>query len=64
MKEFYKEGNFTPESIKQANLSFENILEEIPVVIKNSHLVNALLCEIEESMGTSQKNQLLDVATR
>ena len=30
------------------NLSFDNVFEEIPVVIKNQHLVNALLWDLEE----------------
>ena len=48
MMSMYKEGDFTPESIKQAGLSFEKMFEEVPVTIKNSHLTNSLLCEMEE----------------
>ena len=39
------------------------MFEEIPVVIKNSHLVNALLCEIEEQMPEQEKFNFLDLAT-
>jgi hypothetical protein len=52
-------------SAKQANLNFENLLEELPVVFRNSHLVNSLLCEIDEQTRVSSKaNTFLDLGTR
>jgi hypothetical protein len=52
-------------SAKQANLNFENLLEELPVVFRNSHLVNSLLCEIDEQTRLSSKsNSFLDLGTR
>ncbi len=52
-------------SAKQANLNFENLLEELPVVFRNSHLVNSLLCEIDEQTRLGTKaNTFLDLGTR
>ncbi|KAJ8033941.1 Eukaryotic translation initiation factor 3 subunit H [Holothuria leucospilota] len=46
--EAYKEDDFTPDGLKKINLGYENLFEEIPIVVKNSHLINALVCEVEE----------------
>ncbi len=52
-------------SARQANLNFENLLEELPVVFRNSHLVNSLLCEIDEQTRVGSKaNTFLDLGTR
>lgn len=39
------------------------MFEEVPVIVKNSHLVNALLCQVEELTPAENKYQLLDLAT-
>ncbi|CAF3873924.1 unnamed protein product [Rotaria sp. Silwood2] len=58
------EDYFSPDSAKQANLNFENLLEELPVIFRNSHLVNALLCEIDEQTRLGSKsNTFLDLGT-
>lgn len=66
MMDFYREGDFTPEAIQAASISFESMFEEIPVTIKNSHLVNALLCEVEESPKSREEEtcNFMDLATR
>ncbi|VDK47359.1 unnamed protein product [Anisakis simplex] len=43
------DNEWTPESVKQSGLSFENMFDELPVVIKNSHLVNVMLAELSLS---------------
>uniref|UniRef100_A0A915AAJ8 Eukaryotic translation initiation factor 3 subunit H n=1 Tax=Parascaris univalens TaxID=6257 RepID=A0A915AAJ8_PARUN len=40
------EGEWSPEGVRAAGLSFENMFDELPVVIKNSHLVNVMLAEL------------------
>jgi len=55
---------FTACSIRQAGLSFEAMFEEVPILIRNSHLVNALLCEIEEETPSEAKYNFLDLSTR
>lgn len=49
--------------IRELGLSFENMFEEIPVVIKNSHLMNVALCEIEDKLSTKKTYNNLDMAT-
>jgi len=58
------EDYFSPDSARQANLNFETLFEELPVVFRNSHLVNSLLCEIDEQTRVSTKaNAFLDLGT-
>ena len=35
-------------SVRELKLNHENFIEELPLVIKNSHLQNAMLCEMQE----------------
>ncbi|XP_076463227.1 eukaryotic translation initiation factor 3 subunit H-B-like [Babylonia areolata] len=63
MMKFYKEGDFTPDAIGEHRISFENMFEEIPVVLKNSHLVNVLLCELAETTKRDHKFNFLDLGT-
>ncbi|XP_077991266.1 eukaryotic translation initiation factor 3 subunit H-like [Glandiceps talaboti] len=62
MMQMYKDGDFTPDSIRKANLSFEEMFEEIPIVIRNSHLINAMLCEVE-TKAPIQPGNFLSLAT-
>lgn len=43
-----QERDYTPEALKKMRLGFETLFQEIRLVIKNSHLVNTLLCELYE----------------
>ncbi|KAF9316101.1 hypothetical protein BG000_011679 [Podila horticola] len=43
----YKENKFTTEALTKAKLTFSNIFEELPITIRNSALLNALLYELE-----------------
>jgi len=63
MMKMYEAGDFSPESIKAGGLSFDAMFEEVPVVIKNSHLVNTMLCEVEEMTPSNDKYSFLDLAT-
>ena len=63
MMDFYRNGDYSPESIKDSNISFEKMFEEIPIYVKNSHLTNALLCEVEEKTPDEDKFNYLDLAT-
>lgn len=44
-----KEGSFTTESLQKVNLSYHNVFDELPVTIKNSHLVTLFLQSLEKS---------------
>merc|ERR1719317_1626363 len=63
MMKFYKDGDFTPDAISKHTICFENIFEEIPVVLRNSHLCNALLCELADNTRQQQKFSSLDLGT-
>ncbi|KAF9428698.1 hypothetical protein BGZ94_001395 [Podila epigama] len=45
----YKENKFTTEALAKAKLTFSNIFEELPITIRNSALLDALLYELETS---------------
>ncbi len=62
--QLYKDEDFSPEKVKSLGLSFEELLVEIKVVIKNSHLVNALLLELQEAIPVADKPyDYLDLGT-
>ncbi|KAK7101227.1 eukaryotic translation initiation factor 3 subunit H-B-like [Littorina saxatilis] len=63
MMKFYKDADFTPDAIAKHSISFENMFEEIPVVLKNSHLCNALLCELAPPTKRDEKYNFLDLGT-
>lgn len=65
MMKYYnnKDHDFSPESVKAAGISFENMFMEIPVLIKNSHLVNSLLCEMDDKFSEDCKFDYLDLGT-
>ena len=39
------------------------MFEEIPVVIRNSHLMNVTLCEIESKLASKKTYNNLDMST-
>jgi translation initiation factor 3 subunit H len=60
----FKEGDFSPDAVKDLHVSYESLFTEIPIVIKNSHLVNALLLELSEQIGLDMGGaQHLDLGT-
>jgi len=59
----YKTQSLTKESLTKANLSFNDIFEEIPIRITNSLLTQALLLELEESKTMDCDFDKLDLST-
>jgi len=59
----YKEQDFTPEAIRNHKLSYESLFQEVPIVLKNSHLINALQCELKELVPEDRASQFLDLGT-
>lgn len=60
----FKEGDFSPDAVKDLHVSYETLFTEVPIVIKNSHLVNALLLELSEQIGLDMGGaQHLDLGT-
>lgn len=56
------ENIITPELVKSLHLSYERLFHEVPVVIKNSPLANALCCTMVE-MKPDKATQYLDLGT-
>ena len=48
----YKEKKFTTEALAKAKLTFSNIFEELPITIRNTALLDALLYELETTDET------------
>jgi len=66
LMDLWKSGkveNFSPEGLSSRGLNFDNLFEEIPVVIKNSNLMNTLVCEIEDKCDLVEKESFLSLAT-
>ncbi|QQP56597.1 Eukaryotic translation initiation factor 3 subunit H [Caligus rogercresseyi] len=49
----YKAGDFSPEGIRNMKVSHDGIFSEVPIHVKNSHLVNELLLELSEQIPWS-----------
>jgi len=45
----YKDKKFSTEALAKAKLTFSNIFEELPIAIRNTALLDALLFELETS---------------
>ena len=60
----FKEGDFSPEAIKDLKISYESMFTQVPIIIKNSHLMNALLLEMQDQLPlTAGGTQYLDLGT-
>ncbi|TSK31350.1 Eukaryotic translation initiation factor 3 subunit H [Bagarius yarrelli] len=64
LMEICKEKDFSSESLKKASVGYEDMFEEVPIVIKNSHLVNVLLWELESKTTVLEKHELLSLSSR
>lgn len=50
--------------LKKACIGFEHMFEEVPIVIKNSHLINVLLLDLQEKSTVADKHELLNLSSR
>ena len=55
---------FPAHSVLESNLRHNQMFEELPVVLRNSHLVNALMCEIEGSNMPSPRLDLFNLSMK
>lgn len=61
--DLFKHKTFTKEALTKANVSYDDIFEEVPIKIHNSSLVNTLLFELDE-LGTVEPDfELLDLSS-
>uniref|UniRef100_A0A2P2HXY0 Eukaryotic translation initiation factor 3 subunit H n=2 Tax=Hirondellea gigas TaxID=1518452 RepID=A0A2P2HXY0_9CRUS len=58
-----QEREYTPDVLRKLKLSHDNLFTEVKVVIKNSHLINALQCELYEQMPGHEASQFLDLGS-
>ncbi|XP_056141997.1 eukaryotic translation initiation factor 3 subunit H [Lampris incognitus] len=63
LMEICKEKDFTTEGLKKANIGFELMFEEVPIVIKNSHLISVLMWELEDKSTVADKHELLNLSS-
>lgn len=59
----YQEGEFTPDGLRNLKVSYESLVVEVPVIIRNSSLTNILMCELEEMIPTRKGHNFLDLST-
>ncbi|KAH0638289.1 hypothetical protein KY289_038204 [Solanum tuberosum] len=52
--ELYKSNNFTGEKLREKNLSWVDIFEEIPIKVSNSALISAFMTELEPDTPVTQ----------
>ncbi|KAI2652898.1 Eukaryotic translation initiation factor 3 subunit H [Labeo rohita] len=64
LMEICKEKDFSADGLKKASVGFEHMFEEVPIVIKNSHLINVLLWELEDKSTAADKHELLNLSSR
>ncbi len=50
-------------SLAKKGVSYNNLFEEVPVIIKNSNLASTLLCEIEDMSNITDTDSFLSLAT-
>ncbi|XP_058815224.1 eukaryotic translation initiation factor 3 subunit H [Topomyia yanbarensis] len=59
----YKEGEFTPEALRNLKVGYENLFLEVPIVIKNSALCNIMMSELAEMVPEEEGTHFLDLGT-
>ncbi|CAK9170623.1 unnamed protein product [Ilex paraguariensis] len=52
--ELYRNNNFTGEKLREKNLSWVDIFEEIPIKVSNSALISAFMTELEADTPVTQ----------
>uniref|UniRef100_A0A8C1YHN4 Eukaryotic translation initiation factor 3 subunit H n=1 Tax=Cyprinus carpio TaxID=7962 RepID=A0A8C1YHN4_CYPCA len=63
LMEICKEKDFSADGLKKASVVYENMFEEVPIDIKNSHLINFLLWELEDKSPAADKHELLNLSS-
>uniref|UniRef100_A0A6M2DJM4 Eukaryotic translation initiation factor 3 subunit H n=1 Tax=Xenopsylla cheopis TaxID=163159 RepID=A0A6M2DJM4_XENCH len=59
----YKEGEFTPDALRNLKIGYESLFSEVPIVIKNSPLTNIMMSELAEMVPEEQATKFLDLGT-
>lgn len=59
----YKEGDFTPDALRNLKVGYEKLFVEIPIHIKNSQLTNIMMSELSELVSEEEGSHFLDLGT-
>lgn len=59
----YKDGDFTPDALKQLKIGYEKLFVEIPIQIRNSALTNIMMLELQEMIQEEEGSHFLDLGT-
>lgn len=59
----YKDGDFTPDALRQLKIGYEKLFVEIPIQIKNSPLTNIMMLELQEMVQEEEGSHFLDLGT-
>ncbi|XP_030644854.1 eukaryotic translation initiation factor 3 subunit H-B [Chanos chanos] len=63
LMELCKDKDFSAEGLKKASVGHESMFEEVPIVIRNSHLINVLLWELEDKSAVADKHELMSLSS-
>lgn len=61
--QMYKDGDFTPEALRQLKIGYEKLFVEIPIQIKNSTLSNVMMLELQDMVQEEEGSHFLDLGT-
>lgn len=59
----YKDGEFTPEALRNLKIGYETLFVEVPIVIRNSPLTNIMMSELAEMVPEEEGCRFLDLGT-
>lgn len=59
----YKDGDFTPDALRQLKIGYEKLFVEIPIQIRNSALTNIMMLELQDMIQEEEGSHFLDLGT-
>jgi translation initiation factor 3 subunit H len=59
----YKEGDYTPDALRNLKIGYESLFIEVPIVIRNSPLTNIMMSELQEMIPEEEGSKFLDLGT-
>jgi len=59
----YKDGDFTPDALRNLKIGYEKLFVEIPIFVKNSALSNIMMSELSEMVKEEEGSHFLDLGT-
>lgn len=59
----YKDGDYTPDALRNLKIGYESLFVEVPIVIRNSPLTNIMMSELSEMIPEEEGSKFLDLGT-